>query len=133
MEFAIALRLRDLQIPVTAVRDLLRTLRGFENSVRAMTPGFALPESLREPDAPDLRVVIGDGRYLYVSVAYGGRRPVMFGRIDLRSVDGSERAFAKIEEVPIPAGAGSIGLEGSRHWRLEVSVTSIARDLPLDE
>lgn len=130
LEFAVAVRLRALQIPVSAVGALLRALRGFEKSAKTKEPGFALPESLREPDPPDLRVVIGDGRYLYVTVAYRGRGPVMFGRIDLRSVDGSERALRALKEVQRPLEPHCIGPEGSRHWRLEVSVTSIARDLP---
>lgn len=133
LEFAVALRLRDLQIPVSAVRALLRALRRFEDAAKAKEPTFELPKSLRERDAPDLRVVIGDGRYLYVSVAHKGRRPVMFGRIDLQFVDGSENALAALEEIRRPLASGSLGPEGSRHWRLEVSVTSIARDLPVGD
>ena len=132
LEFAVALRLRDLQIPVSAVKALLRALRGFEKSAKTRKPGFELPQSLRGPDPPDLRVIIGDGRYLYVTVSSGDRGPVMFGRIDLQSIDGSERALANLEEIRLPLGPDSIGPEGSRHWRLEVSVTSIARDLPVD-
>ena len=131
LEFAVALRLRELQIPVSAVRALLGALRRFEEAARAKKPQFLLPNSLRERDAPDLRVVIGDGRYLYVSIAYRGRGPALFGRMDLQSVDDSERALAALETMGRPLASGSIGPEGSRHWRLEVSVTSIARDLPL--
>lgn len=133
LEFAVALQLRELQIPVSAVRALLRALRRFEEAAKAKQPEFELPKRLREPDPPELRVVIGDGRYLYVSVAYRGRGPVMFGRIDLQSVDGSELALATLDQIRPPQASGSIGPEGSRHWRLEVSVTNIARDLPMGD
>ena len=137
MEFAIALRLRELQIPVAAVRDLLRALRSFERSAKARKPTFELPGSLRKPDPLDLRVVIGDGRSLFVTARAGGRTEgrelAVFGPVDLQGVDGGERALAALEEIRTPLGPDSIGPEGSRHWRLEVSVTSIARDLPLNE
>ena len=133
LEFAVALRLRDLQIPVSALRALLRALRGFEEAAKAKEPEFELPKSLRERDPPEVRVVIGDGRYLYVSVAYRGRGPVLISRTDLQSVDDGEPALATLEAMRPPLASGSIGPEGSRHWRLEVSVTSIARDLPVGD
>ena len=133
LEFAIALRLRDLQIPVAAVRDLLRALRSFERGAKARKPGFELPGSLRKPDSLDLRVVIGDGQYLFVTAATEVGEVAIFGPVDLQGVDGGEPALELLEEIRTPLGPDSIGPEGSRHWRLEVSVTSIARDLPLDE
>ena len=62
LEFAVALQLRDLEISVSLVGAVIHVLRAFERSVKRKISDFRLPESLREPRAPDLRVVIGTVR-----------------------------------------------------------------------
>src|SRR3972149_6096903 len=48
LEFAVALRLRDLEIPAALVGAVIYVLRGFERSVRRQIADFPLPDSLRE-------------------------------------------------------------------------------------
>lgn len=144
LEFAVALRLRDLQIPVSFVVALVYVLRAFEKSVKKELPGFALPEGLQEPGAPDLRIVIGDGRLLYVTLGSGRGAPKVFGGIDLQSLRGGGRALRGLERglqlvKPVREERRRSGSDGefggperSRHSRVEVSVTRIAQDLRLD-
>jgi hypothetical protein len=75
LEFAVALRLRDLELPATLIGAVVRVMRAFEAAVEKEIRGFQLPESLRDKGAPDLRVVIGDGRRLTSRLVRGpGRR-----------------------------------------------------------
>src|SRR3972149_8946826 len=48
LEFAVALRLRDLEIATSLVGAGIYVLRGFERSVRRQIADFPLPDSLRE-------------------------------------------------------------------------------------
>lgn len=140
LEFAVALRLRGLEIPASFVGAVIYVLRAFERSLRKRLPGFHLPESLRDPRAPDLRVVIGDGRRLYFTVGAGGSPPKVYGDLDLRELDASRKSSRALErELAHPKPSASSGTsqefggpEGSRHARVEVSITRIARDLRLE-
>src|SRR5574340_236434 len=67
LEFAIALRLRELEIPAVFIGAVTYTLRAFEKKVQAQIRTFHLPQSLRGAGAPDLRVIITNGR-LYVTL-----------------------------------------------------------------
>ena len=140
LEFALALRLRELEMAVSLAVVVIHVLRAFERSVREEITSFRLPESLRKVGAPDLRVIIGDGRRLYFTLATGKAAPKVFGGVDLQEVgvEGTgERALQRrlgrpVEEKEL-TGIGGFGRpEGSRHTRLEVSVTGIARDLKLE-
>ena len=135
-----ALRLRDQQLPVSTLQAVVYVLRGFEARVKDELSEFKLPDSLREADVPDLRIVIGDGRDLYVRLEDGANKPKMFGPIKLRAVRDGDTALEDLERGVLPEsdeGAGSRdrtsfgGPEGSRYWRVEVSVTRVARGLDL--
>ena len=125
------------KISVSLVGAVIHVLRAFERSVKRKTSGFRLPESLRETRAPDLRVVIGDGPRLYFTLALRGSAPKVYGGIDLRETVSSEKGARSLDRAlsrakpSVNGGAvdGLGGPEGSRHARLEVSVTTIARDL----
>ena len=90
-------------------------------------------------DSTDLRLIIGDGRRLYFSLGIGKGAPKVFGGVDLREVgteDSGQRALERTLRRPVGVesqrGGGGFGQpEGSRHARLEISVTAIARDLKL--
>lgn len=140
LEFAVALRLRDLEIAASFVGAVIHVLRAFERSVQKQIPEFCLPESLRRPQAPDLRVVIGDGRRLYFTLGASESAPKVYGGIDLREMGASRKSLQALErELARPKPSKGRGRshafgapEGSRHTRVEVSVTGIARDLLLD-
>jgi len=139
-EFAIALRLRDLEIAASFVGAILYVLRAFEGSVAKRISGFRLPGSLRAGHPPDIRLIISDEARLYFTLAQAGSTPKVYGGLDLREVASSEmrprdldRALAQAkapEPKPTPSGLG--GPEGSRWVRLEVSLTRIARELGLE-
>lgn len=61
LEFAVALRLRELEIGVAFVGAVVNVLRAFERSVGKELRDFKLPDSLRETNSPDLRVVNAEG------------------------------------------------------------------------
>lgn len=140
-EFAVALRLRDLEIAVSFVGAILYVLRAFEANVAKRFQGFSLPGSLRDSRAPDLRLVIGDGALLYFTLAAARSLPKVYGGIDLREVASTQlgprdldRALARAKAPQhgrIPYGLG--GPEGSRAVRLELSLTEISRELNLED
>lgn len=143
LEFAVALRLRDLELPAAMIAAVVHVLRAFDGALGRDMTGFHLPESLRAPGAPDLRAVIGDGRRLYFTLASGARTPKIYGGIDLEDLKAPKKARGRprpklrlVEPAPTvrrtsgPADFG--GPEGSRHTRVEISITRIAQDLPLD-
>lgn len=141
-EFAIALRLRDLEIAASFVGAILYVLRAFEGSVAKRVSDFSFPGSLREGRPPDIRLIISDEARLYFTLAASGSPPRVYGGLDLREVASSEmgprdldralaRAKGKGPERERPA-SGFGGPEGSREMRLELSLTEIARDLDLN-
>lgn len=143
LEFAVALRLRDLELPAAMIAAVIHVLRGFERAVGREFSGFRLPESLQTSGAPDLRVVIGDGRRLYFTLAVGTRPPKVYGGIDLEDLKaptnkrGGRRPNLKLVKQGDTgrrrSGSAEFGgPEGSRHTRVEVSITHIAQDLALD-
>jgi hypothetical protein len=142
LEFAVALRLRDLELPATLIGAVVHVMRAFEAAVGREIRGFELPESLRAKGAPDLRVMIGDGRRLYFTLGAGVGPPKVYGGIDLEDLKEPKRAARSRPKLRLvkPAtspggGSGAVdfgGPEGSRHTRVEISVTRIAQDLPLE-
>lgn len=141
LEFAVALRLRDARLPVEVIGAVLRLLRAFEAEVGSRIRGFRLPEGLRSAGAPDLRIVMSDGARLYASLIEPGGQPVLFGGIEIErllSVPTHRPAPEKLRVVrpghvrARQHGDSFGGPEGSSFARLEISVTRIARQLPLD-
>ncbi len=132
LEFALALRMRELMLPVAVIGATLRMLRAFERSVSSKLDGFTLPESLREDRAPDLRVIVGDGSILYFSLGVEEARPQLFGGIPLDQIQVDREAKARIKALAAETPRGFGGPEGSHFGRLELSVTEIARNLTLE-
>jgi hypothetical protein len=135
LEFAVALKLRSTLIPVATVASVVRILEQCERRVAKEIPGFSLPQSLRTQRAPDLRIIISDGRRLYVTLGKQGGPTKVFGGIDLtgrRNARTHGKSGPRAPGKSIAAKRGAFGIpEGSRHVRVEVSVTQIAKDLPL--
>jgi hypothetical protein len=119
------------------VGAVVHVLRAFEERLRDDLPHFALADSLREDQAPDLRVIISDGRTIYFSLDSGGQQPKLFGGIPLERLEGDAPAWdGRIEAVRFRGsarnGASGLGPENSHYGRLELSVTAIARALPVE-
>lgn len=137
LELAVALRLRDMMLPVAAVGALVHVLGAFEQRLRDDLPHFALAESLCEDPAPELRVIISDGRTVYFSLGTPGQEPKLFGGIQLEQLEGDAPAWeGRVDAVRVSgngqSGSGGLGPENSHYGRLELSVTAVARALPID-
>ena len=140
LEFAVALRLRESDIPASTVAIVIRVLRAFEASVGKTIRGFRLPDSLRISKAPDLRAVISDGSKLYFTLRTGTSTPKIYGGVDLRRLSPLRAKRSEIQQkLAGPTKPGRrVTLrdfghpEGSDHTRIEVSITRIARDLKLE-
>jgi hypothetical protein len=139
LEFAVALKLRELEIGMPLVAAAIHVLRAFERGVTKQLRGFELPGSLRHPDAPRLNLVIADGTRLYFTLAASGATPRVYGGISLQEMvserpsdRGLDRVLASGQRPGKRTPAGGIGgPEGSRFLRLELSVTELARELDL--
>jgi DNA-binding transcriptional MerR regulator len=123
LEFSVALRLRSLSLPVDTVKAILHTLRSFEATVRKKVTGFDLVTDLRQPTAPELHVVVGEGPRIYFSLSERGQATRVFGGILL-----SPRSTRpnRIPEIEFP----TTGLEGAA--RVEINLTATAKALPTD-
>jgi DNA-binding transcriptional MerR regulator len=136
LELAVALCLRDMMIPVNVAGAIVHVLRRFGQELQTATDSISLAESLRRPRAPELRVIISDGEAIYFSIAKPNKKPALFGGIPLQPLtSGSSDWDGKVLERGTSAVAGNQpfgGPEGSKFARMELSVTSIARALPLD-
>jgi DNA-binding transcriptional MerR regulator len=136
LELAVALRLRDMMIPVNVAGAIVHVLRRFGQEVQTESTSPSLAESLRSRRAPELRVIISDGEAIYFSLARPNKKPALFGGIPLHALTrGSPDWDGKVQERGTSVVAGNHpfgGPEGSEFARMELSVTSIARALPLD-
>ena len=133
LEFAIALELREVSVSIAPVAAVIQVLRSFELQVKKDIRGFHLPESLCAAGAPDLHLVLSDGSKLFFTLGTKGGPAKVFGGVDINRlqldqgvVRGIPRSFA--ERKPTRERFGSP--EGSRHTRLEINITQIAKDLP---
>jgi DNA-binding transcriptional MerR regulator len=138
VEFALALRLRDLKLPVNVIGAVLYALRAFATELAGRRRESDLLNIFRNADSPELRVLVKDGERLYFSLHTPGKPVKLFGGIPLkvllaplrRRLVKSDLAQVNAPEAAPPTGFGLP--EGSQHLRLEINVTQIARDLKLD-
>jgi hypothetical protein len=130
LEFALALKLRDLTIPVATVASIVHVLRGFERAVAEHLDGFGLAEGLRKEGGPELRIIISDGERLYFTLGLRDQESKLFGGIDFRRLT-SRPKRPRISKKDLRALEQFGGPEGSRYARVEIDVTRLARDLPL--
>jgi hypothetical protein len=134
LEFSVALKLRELMLPVSVAAAVVHVLEATEKAIARELPGFVLPESLIGDSAPELRVVINDGQRLFFVLHTKGSASKMVGGIHLKSVRGSEadgrrvRRAVSIKGSPIPEASLTPTADRER-GRIEVSVTGLARDL----
>ena len=138
LQFAVALKLRELMVPVAPVAAVVRVLDAFEKVLAREMRGFSLPDSLAGPGAPELRVVISDGRTLFFALHPRKGAPKLFGGIDLQILEAEGAAVVgrvsrKLKPVQPGKGAPEVlfGPESvSERGRIEISVTRLAKDIP---
>src|SRR5262245_42000686 len=133
LEFSVALKLRELMLPVSVAAAVVHVLGATEKAIARELPGFALPESLIGDGAPELRVVINDGQRLFFVLHTKGSASRMVGGVHLNSVRGSKaggrvRRTISVKGSRIPEASFTPTADRER-GRIEVSVTGLARDL----
>jgi DNA-binding transcriptional MerR regulator len=133
LELAVALRLREMMLPVTTAGAVVHVMRAFGERLSKDLPHSSLTENLRDKRAPDMRVILSDGQTIYFSLGMPGQRTKLFGGIELDQLSGNGKGFSgKIDAVRPAASGGLGGPEPSQFARLEISITAIARDLPIE-
>jgi len=134
LEFAVAMKLRDLTIPVTPIRAIVYVLRAFEKVLQRQIPGFSMVKSFREKQVPQLRIIISDGKRLYFQLEQSNQSTKLFGGINFQRLLTGKMSHSTVQEIPVLGknSRGWGGYEGSRHARIDVNVTAIARELALE-
>jgi DNA-binding transcriptional MerR regulator len=133
LELAVALRLRDMFLPVSAARGIVHVLRTFGEAMQGRQKNFSLVEHLRNPGAPDLRVILSDGQAVYFTLGPPDVQPRLFGGVSLDALIKNEPPGSAGEVAQAAPGLpGFGGPEGSQFARMELSVSAIAQSLPLE-
>jgi len=134
LEFAVALSLRELTVPVASVAAIIYALRAFERKVAREIPGFSLVSNLRAAHAPNLQVILTSPGRLYFALGVEGGRPKLYGGLDFSVLTASTRRRRRSRpgrQGTTALGLVAVGTErpGEAKARIEVSVTRIAQDL----
>jgi DNA-binding transcriptional MerR regulator len=132
-ELAVALRLRDMMLPVSAAGAIVHVMRAMEDRLGDELPGFSLVTGLAGETAPDLRVIISDGHLIFFALGPAGKNPKLFGGVSIEDVAGNaDVAGDQLRVIEAQNAKGAFGgPEGSRFSRTEISLTAIAQSLPL--
>ena len=131
-EFAVALEMRRLELPLAVIRAVLIVLRSFESAAASAMPGFSLPQSLQIPGAPSVVVLLLDGEHLYFSVRKDTAAPVLFGTVELPK-RGTRSRRASGVDVRRLSSAAATKATATAKIRTEIDLTRIAGDLPNPE
>ncbi len=138
LQFAVALKLRELMVPVAPIGAVVHVLGAFERVLAREMPGFRLPDSLAASGAPELRVIITDSRTLFFALHSKKGEAKLFGGIDLDALAArgpvvSGRVSRRLKPVT-PGQEAPEAVFGpkaeSEGGRIEVSVTRLARGIP---
>lgn len=117
-EFAVALTLRDLELPVAIAALIVRLLRAFDRATTKLLPGFELPEFLLERGV-DLSIHLYDARLVVVNARGGSlRKPLLLG-VSLTDASKEPGARPRLERF------GELPSEYDAH--LDLDLTRIAR------
>ncbi len=127
-EFAVALEMRRLELPVSFVQAVLRVLRSFETEVQSTEGAFILPDSLVAEFAPRLKLLILDGERLYFTMARGKDLSLVFGGVNVCHPRAPGRA-RKHRGVGRLQQAEAQEAFATARTRTEVDLSQIARDL----
>jgi hypothetical protein len=131
LEFAVALRLREMFVPVAVVGGIVHVLRTLGHTLAKGRPHFSLVDDLRG-DAPlDLRVILSDGDAVFFSLAPASGSAALFGGIPVDALNKRANKPPALVAAPSRSNADFSSPEGSHFVRLELSVSAVARSLPL--
>lgn len=125
-EFAVALELRRLQLPVRVAWAVLRSLRRFEDVTRKTLPAFALPDSLVGTKSVEVSALLVDGTGLYFSVSRTDGRRSLVGGLDIGKAN--SRSSMKLSPRRLSERDAAHMLSSAK-TRTEVNLSAIARDL----
>lgn len=127
-EFAVALEMRKLELPVSYIKAVLRVLRGFEGEAKTMLGDFALPDGLVVLGAPHLSLIILDGDRLYFSLTRNGEPPRIFGGVNIRHPQARGRARRHQPVGRLQSDEAEQALRAAR-TRTEIDLSRIAQGL----
>ena len=127
-DFAVALEMRRLELPVSFTRAILKVLRSFESEAKSTQEKFAIPDSLVAPGSPRLVLTIVDGERLYFSLAAGRQAPRVFGGVSIRrpAVRGRGRHHRDIGRLRSSEAKETLA---TARTRVDVDLSRIAQDL----
>lgn len=127
-DFAVALEMRRLELPVSYVQAVLRVLQAFEGEAKTLLSNFVLPDSLLVPDAPRMSLIIVDGERLYFSLTRDNGPPRVFGGVNIRHPQSRGRARDHRSVGRLKPDEAEQVLKAAR-TKTEVDLSRIARDL----
>ena len=127
-DFAVALEMRRLELPVSFTRAVVRVLQSFELEAQSIREGFTIPDSLVAPRAPRLVLTIVNGQRLYFSLAAGRQAPRMFGGVSIRhpAVRGRGRHHQEIGRLQSAEAEEALA---TARTRVDIDLSRIALDL----
>jgi len=127
-DFALALEMRKLEVPVSFVRAVLRVLRTFEVEARASLGGSPLPVGLLAANAPRLTLLILDGERLYFRLESPKGQVRVVGGMNIKHprLRGRARQHQGVGRLA-PAELNHV-LTNAR-TRIEIDLSQIAQDL----
>ncbi len=127
-DFAVALEMRRLELPVSFVRAVLKVLRSFETEVQSAQRDFVLPESLVPDSSPRITLIILDGEKLYFTVTENENPRLVLGGVDVRYPRARGRA-RNHKSIGRPQQVAAREAFRVARTRTEVDLSKIARDL----
>lgn len=114
-EFAVALAVRKLELPVSSAALVVRLLRAFGRAVNKAVPGFELPISLQSGEI-DLSLFLCDGETVMLCATGKSFKAPVRLKAKLPEHDESTPQIQKLES-----------LQGDYEVRLEINLTAIAQ------
>ena len=127
-DFAVALEMRRLELPVSFVRAVLRVLRSFETEAQSSQRDFVLPDSLVPDSSPRMTLIILDGENLYFTLSENENPPVVLGGVDVKHPRARGRA-RNHKTIGRPQKVTTREAFKAARMRTEVDLSKIARDL----
>ena len=132
LELAVALRLREMMLPVGAIGvDRPRPGRSKTDCRRSFLSSHCPGASRTKP--PDLRIIVSDGQTIYFSLGMPARNRDCSAGFRWRSDPVMRRSNSRIDAASFQETRPRPRRSEQRQFaRLELSITAIARELPVD-